>query len=356
MATRKIKDAKDTSTNELIYFRGHAQATYMSDGTSVEDKINGISAGGGSVDLSNYYNKSEVDSKINYKQDKATRNMIINSNFDNGGSISHNAPWSYQALGGSSTRDSIVVGGYNGYNEANLKYAIYGQPVILEAGKTYTLSCVYLFTSNYGYSYLDYNHLLGEKNIIASSNVTQGSSGIRLNTSNGYQKAYITFTVSQTSERILAIGNDGNSSDAGLYITCIQLEEGNTATEYKRAEETYITTSAFQEAIKSIKTKSVVSIASSSDTINIENNQIVVVNEPTEYLSLTFVASGSSLDEYSVMFKTSASGCTLVVPEELQWANGIIPTIEGGCDYELSVIRKNADLAYTYNAVITKFS
>ena len=40
MATRKIKDAKDLSTNELIYFKGHAQATYMSDGATVEDAVN----------------------------------------------------------------------------------------------------------------------------------------------------------------------------------------------------------------------------------------------------------------------------------------------------------------------------
>ena len=40
MATRKIKDAKDLSTNELIYFKGHAKATYMSDSRSVEDVIN----------------------------------------------------------------------------------------------------------------------------------------------------------------------------------------------------------------------------------------------------------------------------------------------------------------------------
>jgi hypothetical protein len=40
MSTRKIKDAKDLSTNELIYFKGHAKATYMSDGRSVEDAIN----------------------------------------------------------------------------------------------------------------------------------------------------------------------------------------------------------------------------------------------------------------------------------------------------------------------------
>lgn len=47
MATRQIKDAKDLSTNELIYFKGHAQATYMSDGSTVEDAINNININGG---------------------------------------------------------------------------------------------------------------------------------------------------------------------------------------------------------------------------------------------------------------------------------------------------------------------
>ena len=42
MATRKIKDAKDLSTNDLIYFKGHAQATFMSDGRTVEEAINDI--------------------------------------------------------------------------------------------------------------------------------------------------------------------------------------------------------------------------------------------------------------------------------------------------------------------------
>ena len=37
--TRKVKEAKDLVTNELIYFTGHAKATYMSDGSTVEDDI-----------------------------------------------------------------------------------------------------------------------------------------------------------------------------------------------------------------------------------------------------------------------------------------------------------------------------
>ena len=64
MATRKIKDARDNSTNELIYFKGHANATYMSNGATVEDAINNLSVRGvdvSDVDLTNYYTKNEID-------------------------------------------------------------------------------------------------------------------------------------------------------------------------------------------------------------------------------------------------------------------------------------------------------
>lgn len=66
MATRQIKDAKDLSTNELIYFKGHAQATYMSDGRTVEEAVNsmsGGSGGGGSIDISNFATKAELAQK-----------------------------------------------------------------------------------------------------------------------------------------------------------------------------------------------------------------------------------------------------------------------------------------------------
>jgi hypothetical protein len=62
MANRTIKDAKDTKSNELIYFRGHAKATYMSDGRTVEDAINSVETGSG-ADMSNYYTKGEIDNK-----------------------------------------------------------------------------------------------------------------------------------------------------------------------------------------------------------------------------------------------------------------------------------------------------
>lgn len=64
MSTRQIKDAKDLTTNELIYFKGHAQATYMSDGRTVEEAVNSMSGGsGGSIDTSNLATKDELAQK-----------------------------------------------------------------------------------------------------------------------------------------------------------------------------------------------------------------------------------------------------------------------------------------------------
>lgn len=37
--SRKVRDAKDLTTNELIYFKGHSQSTFMSDGSTVEETI-----------------------------------------------------------------------------------------------------------------------------------------------------------------------------------------------------------------------------------------------------------------------------------------------------------------------------
>ena len=47
MSTRKIKDAVDRSTGEKVYYKGHAKATFMSDGRTVEDAIKTAGGGGG---------------------------------------------------------------------------------------------------------------------------------------------------------------------------------------------------------------------------------------------------------------------------------------------------------------------
>ena len=53
IGSRKVKDLIDNQTQEPVYIKGHAQATFMSDGATVEDAINnllvnGIGEGGSS--------------------------------------------------------------------------------------------------------------------------------------------------------------------------------------------------------------------------------------------------------------------------------------------------------------------
>ena len=61
MPTRNIKDAKDLTTGELIYFKGSAQATFMSDGRTVEEAVSRMSSG--SIDTSNLATKDELAQK-----------------------------------------------------------------------------------------------------------------------------------------------------------------------------------------------------------------------------------------------------------------------------------------------------
>lgn len=45
------------TTQELIYFKGHAKATFMSDGATVEDSVRAI-------EDATYKNKAEVDAQL----------------------------------------------------------------------------------------------------------------------------------------------------------------------------------------------------------------------------------------------------------------------------------------------------
>jgi hypothetical protein len=68
MSTRQIKNARDLESNELIYFKSHAQATFMSDGSTVEDVINEMKEGV-DVDLTDYVTTTQLNTSLSEKQD-----------------------------------------------------------------------------------------------------------------------------------------------------------------------------------------------------------------------------------------------------------------------------------------------
>lgn len=69
MATRKIIDAKHNG--EKVWLKSHAQATYMSDGTTVEDAIKNISVPP-AIDTTEYATKEELQGKQDLINDLET--------------------------------------------------------------------------------------------------------------------------------------------------------------------------------------------------------------------------------------------------------------------------------------------
>ena len=64
----------------------------------------------------------------------------------------------------------------------------------------------------------------------------------------------------------------------------------------------------------------------------------------------------SDVGEYSLHFFTEAdSRITLDIPSDWLWANGVIPTIECGIPYELSVVATKQGNSFVYKAVLTPF-
>ena len=61
MSIRKIKDIIDLETNELVYPKSHAKATYMSDGITVEEAINNLSLNVGGNGINIVATEDELD-------------------------------------------------------------------------------------------------------------------------------------------------------------------------------------------------------------------------------------------------------------------------------------------------------
>lgn len=86
MGTRKIKDAKDLTTGEKIYFKGHAKATFLSDGRTVEDAIasgGGNGGGGNGVTIVDSVDKLDQSAPIGSVAVVAKKGQITTTSFRN---------------------------------------------------------------------------------------------------------------------------------------------------------------------------------------------------------------------------------------------------------------------------------
>ena len=306
MATRKIKDAKDLSTNELIYFKGHAKATYMSNGSTVEDAINNIEIG--DIDLSDYAKKSDLSNvatsgSYNDLTNKPTIPAVVTESTVSG--------WGFTKNTGTYIKPST------GIPKTDLDSAV--QTSLGKADtalQTETYKGTVTGVKVNGTTKNPSNGVVDLGNVITSHQDISGKqdklvSGTNIKTING--------TSILGSGNIVISGGGGSSSGNGAYV---EVNHGTNDT-----------------------------------TFTLTPNTFHVWDEVSS-LILTFADETSGVaNEYLFQFTSGSEPTVLTIPDNIIWANNEIPIIESNYIYQISILKGLATFikfkTNTQNNIIT---
>ena len=200
---------------------------------------------------------------------KQPTNLIKNSNFEigQGSGPDSTESWAYAAMGGMGTVSTFhTIDGYPGTNIAKINYLAIKQDMVLEQGKTYTLSFLYATGTGSSCSvsqcYVNYNYNQQWANVVDHNSCisSSGSYGYMLKSqdiSSGLKKAAITFkyvppSPSSTHFGALVFAVTTNTSGGDFYIAQIKLEEGSVATDYDKFEDNFVTIQDLNDAVSNL--------------------------------------------------------------------------------------------------------
>ena len=317
MSIRKIKDAIDLATNEAVFFKGHAKATYMSDGSTVEDAINNInqSGGTGNVDLSNYATKTEVNTELNKKQDKLVSGTNIKT--INGTPILGSGDITIE--GGSSTVDWENI-----QNKPDITHDEYGITI-----------------GNYSESLEMYTSVeiggaifVGDNGNEVSIGKGDGSSIVYLPKDiriSNYNEPYIEWYGINIHPDKITISYEDYSSDIHDFKEHIIYTRLGDGSKFLSDDGTY-----------KIIRKEIIRF--DNDSIVLKPNKYYILTATYPSLTITLDENGTSgedanyVNEYCIQIPISATTTSVALPNNIKWANGEIPTFENGCTYQISII------------------
>ena len=333
MATRQIKDAKDLNTNELIYFASHAGATYMSDGSTVEDRINNLSmsgggTNGGNVDLTGYATETYVDNKVATKQDVISDLATIRSNASKGATAVQPNALATVATSGS-------------YNDLTNK------PTIPSAVTESTVTN-WGFTKNTG--------TIRGISIDGIPVSTSGIAEIPSASTSAYGVTKLSTSTSSTSTTLAATASAVKSTydlangkqDKLVSGTNIKTINGETILGSGDITISGSTPGENDANVKAIETSDlqIDDISVNRQIINTTDTDITLINN--NYYKKTDISSNITINlepvenntvtNYCIEFTTSSSGTTVVLPSTIKWLNGIAPTFENNYTYQISVV------------------
>ena len=300
MANRLIKDAKDLKTNELVYFRGHAKATYMSDGRTVEDAVNSISGGGSGSDMTNYYTKTEIDNK---------------------GYLT-SVPSEYV------TETELNNKGYATSSQLNAKQDTISDLATIRSNAEKGATALQSVPSEY-VTETELNSK-GYLTSIPSEYVTE----TELN-NKGYLTSIPSEYVTETE-----LTNKGYATTSQVNAKQDTLVSG---TNIKTINGTSILGSGDIKTNKPLQTSTSTSMTLTPNVYH--RNTSTTLSRLT--ITLGTASDDTILNEYLVEFTTRSTGTTITLPSNVKWVNGTTPTFEASTTYQISIVNNLG--------VVTKF-
>lgn len=333
MSTRKVKDAKDLETNELIYFKGHAKATYMSDGRSVEEAINDVGNSGITTETDPIFSASAAakitDGNIsawNGKQDKITDLEAIRSGAAKGAT----AIQQHQSLDGyTKDADLASVAKSGSYNDLSNK------PTIPSAVTEATVSG-WGFTKNQGTyvkpsSGIPVSDLEGP----AQESIGKGAEAYGFMTQ-------LNTAINGKQDKIADL--DAIRSGASKGSTALQPQNGGSGNKFLADDNTYKEINipegdfATKTELDEKQDKVIVVDHGTDDTTFVLTPNVLHKWGEVASLTLTLATPEDStiVNYYMAEFVSGATATTLTMPDSIVWQSEL--AIEAGKTYQISIV------------------
>jgi hypothetical protein len=385
MATRKIIDPKQNG--EKVWLKGHAQAIYMSDGSTVEDAINSIEI----PSLDDYVTETELNDKgfLTEHQDishLASKEWVNSNNYATEEDLS--------SIEFNSLQNNPLVEDSNG--EFNL---------VDDLGNVgFKVNQEGLFVKDV----IAGNHVLSNKANVSDISDKQDKliSGTNIKTINGTSILgsgditicggggdYLPLTGGTiTGDLVITSGNGAGNFNAphitGLDISgnrfifyndhslqsygydlqyCDNNDEPVLTLTYKGDGTKFLSDDGTYKTISggSSSTPQIITITGTIIRLGVTESLVFDGRKYVCPAPADLVELGDSIDgiwgeipgdygEVSIIF-TAGEALSLMVPISLLWANGQIPVIEEGVSYELSLVASKVNNTFVYKAVLTPF-
>lgn len=326
MSTRKIIDAKHNG--EKVWLKGHAQAIYMSDGSTVEDAINNIE----NVDLEGYATKNYVDNSIDELVDGApetlnTLNELAAALKDNADIVDvlNQSISSKQdtLISGSNIKtingESILGNGDIVVSSGSVSWEdIQNKPTIPSAVTESTVS-EWGFTKNTGT--VTSVKINGSTKSPSNGVVDLGTVITSHQDISGKQDKLVSGTSIKTinGQSILGSGN-------------ITIEGGSGSSDANVQAVDEISTIIDVDLDKYI-------VETTDDNIILDNNKYYKKTNVSSSISITLnmPEDNTVFTSFSIEFTTSNSGTSVSLPDTIKWLNGELPTFENDFTYQISI-------------------